>query len=126
MDNRTLVGIVIVVVLVLAGLPVVSKIVKESRGPDPALDAGHIERIQQAVDAYGQDMGAYPPYLAALTPDYLDSVPTAHDGKSFFYDARTGLVAPPQVPVKKAKEGTGLTPMGDAMTGLSVQEELNF
>ena len=65
--------------------------------------------------------------LAALVPDYLDSVPTTYDGKTFTYNSQTSAVGlPGKTPTARESTGSGITPVGDAFTGLSVQNELDF
>ncbi len=127
MDPKT-VKIIIGVVLVVAAIPTIPKVLQALKGPDPALDTRNIQRIQEAVQSFTNDAGYYPSSLSALVPDYLDAVPTTNDGKAFTYDARTSLVAMPVKATTNAREptGSGLSPVGDAFTGLSVQNELDF
>ena len=128
METKTLVKVTIGIVVVVAAFPLLPKVLDALKSPDPATDAQNLERIQLAVEAYGDDVGHYPASLAALVPDYLDAVPTTFDGRAFTYNPRTSAVGLPGKTASTPREspGSGLTPMGDALTGLSVQNELNF
>ena len=128
METKTIVKIIIGIVVVVAAFPFLPKLLDALKDPDPAKDAQNLERIQQAVQAYNDAAGRYPASLAALVPDYLDSVPTTYNGKAFTYNPRTSVVGLPVKTSSTAREssGSGLTPMSDAFTGLSVQNELNF
>ncbi len=128
MDTKTIVKVIIGIVVVIAAIPFVPKFLEAFKEPDPAMDAQNLERIQQAVQAYNDATGRYPASLAALVPDYLDAVPTTYDGKAFAYNPRTSEVGLPGRTASTPREspGSGLTPMGEALTGLSVHDELNF
>ncbi len=127
MDPKT-VKIVIGVVLVVVAIPTIPKVLQALKGPGPALDAQNLKRIQEAVQDFTYDAGYFPSSLSALVPDYLDAVPITNDGKAFTYDARTSAVSMPVKATANAREptGSGLSPVGDAFTGLSVQNELDF
>ena len=129
MDNAMLLKGIIAIVVVLAALPFVPTVLDALKSPDPALDGKNLERLQQEIQAYGDDTGYYPASLASLVPDYLEAVPRTHDGKAFTYNAQTGMVGLPGAVTSSAARDSGnvgLTPVGDAFTGLSVQNELNF
>lgn len=128
METKTLLKIIVGIVVVLVAIPLVARVLDELKGPDPAMDAQNVERIQQAVQAYDEATGYYPASLAALVSDYLDAVPTTNDGKAFTYNPRTGAVGLPGKTASNARDSsdTGITPVVDAFTGLSVQNELNF
>ena len=128
METKTLVKVIIGMVVVVAAIPFVPEVLDALKGPDPEMDAQKLERIQQAAQAYGEATGYYPASLAALVPDYLDAVPTTNDGKAFTYNPRTNAVGLPGDTMSTGREpsNVGLTPVGDAFTGLSVQSELNF
>lgn len=128
METKTLLKVIAGIVVVVAAFPLLPKILDALKSPDPAMDAQNLERIQQAIQAFGEDAGYYPASLAVLVPDYLDAVPTTYDGKAFTYDSRTSVVGLPVKASSKAREstGSGLSPVGDAFTGLSVQNELDF
>lgn len=129
MDKRVLIGVGVFVALLLA-LPILAPLAKQLKGPDLELDAANQERIYQAVQSYGRQMGYYPPSLEALVPTYLESVPVTSMGEAFTYSAQTGVVgAPSSAPQEKKARGSapvgGAGPMGEVMTGISIQEELN-
>ena len=128
METKTLVEIIIGMVVVVAAIPFVPKVLDALKGPDPAMDALNLKRIQDALQAYSEARGYYPMELAGLVPDYMDAVPTTYDGKAFTYNPQTSAVRLPGKTTSTAREssGIGLTPVGDAFTGLSVQNELNF
>ncbi len=128
METKKLIGIAAAVLVVFAAVPFLPKILNELKGPDPAMDTKNLAEIRQAIDAYGQATGRYPTSLEALCPDYLAAVPKTHDQKAFHYDPRTGAVSDPAKSAANAQEpaGTGLTPAGDGIVGLSVHNELNF
>lgn len=95
-------------------------------------DADNLARIRDAINKYGRDTGYYPPTLSALAPLYLDPLPYAASGAPYGYDPQTGQVwapgqaAPPAAPqASRAPGGMGAEPMGEAMTGIAVQNELN-
>jgi hypothetical protein len=54
------------------------------------------DRIVQAIEAYNQAKGFYPPALADLVPDYLPDVPVTSSGQPFFYRVfeRTTVMSP--------------------------------
>lgn len=128
METSTLVKLVIGIVIVLAILPLLPKILEALKTPEVTTDAENLEQIQAAVQAYREATGYYPAALSVLAPKYLDAVPSANNGQPFVYDSQTGKVSLPvtAMPTGREAPGTGLTPMGDAITGQSVQDELNF
>ncbi len=109
-----------------------------ARGPS---DAEKMARIRAAIDRYGQASGYYPPSLQALTPTYLSQVPKTATGQDFIYYPQNGaLYVPGQYGTGYARQspGTGQTrsrqgrgvaqgvgPMGEVMTGMAVQQQLN-
>ena len=128
METKTLVKVIVGIVLVMAAFPLLPKVLDAMKSPDPAMDAENLGRIQEAVQAYGAGTGYYPASLAALVPHYLDALPTTYDGKAFTYDPRTSAVGLPgkTASIPRESPGSGVTPMVDAFTGLSVQDELDF
>lgn len=94
-------------------------------------DRANMERIREAINAYGMRTGFYPPSIEALVPQYLAELPKTESGHAFLYDMRTGALAHPAAGTQSAagtapapRPGTGLSPMGEAMTGLSMQQQL--
>lgn len=128
METQTLVKVIVGIVIVIVAIPFVPKILDAIKGPDPAMDAVNLERIQEAVLDFGDAEGQSPTSLGDLVPKYLDAIPSTHDGRAYAYNSETGFVGMPERITSDAGEpsGSGLTPMGDAITGLSVHEELDF
>lgn len=105
-----------------------------------ANDAQKIAQIRAAIDSYGQAVGFYPPSLAALVPTYLAEVPKSDSGQDFLFNPQDGaLSAPasaapaapqqaaapmprPQTPAVGGAAGAG--PMGEVMTGMAIQNEM--
>lgn len=95
------------------------------------------EQIRQAINNYGQAVGYYPPSLQALVQyGYLQSVPKTSSGKDFVFHPENGaLYHPAELAQQQAQQdpaqqrsgasagGAGL--MGETMTGIGVQNELN-
>ena len=128
METKTLVMGIAGILILLAAIPYVPDMLEKFRGPDPAIDVQNMARIQEAVQTYGDTTGYYPDSLAALVPDYLETIPRTNEGKAFTYDAQTNTVG---MPVEKATtatnpSGTSISPYADSVTGLSVQNELDF
>src|SRR5690606_24913795 len=105
----------------------------QSNEPDPALDNQRMERLNKAIENYATINRQYPSSLDALVPEFLAAVPVNSTNMPFNYDPATGVVTNPAPAVET--EGTrqstrsgggGISPATDAMTGLSVSEELNF
>jgi hypothetical protein len=103
-----------------------------------------LRQIQNAINQYGMAVGYYPPTLSALVPTYLQSVPKTDGGEDFYYNcsdgtlkhpaARNGLMttagapARPAAPAANRPAGTavgGAGPMGEVMTGVGMQNQLN-
>ena len=110
------------------GIPVLANLAKEE--PDHAADGQSMTALQQAVNAYARQAGQYPLALETLVPGYIASVPKASTGKDFRYKYGTGQLTTPYPPPKgmtTIRPSSGNVPlMGDAFTGLSVSNELNF
>lgn len=128
METKTFVKVIICIVVVIAAFPLLPKVLEALKSPDPAMDAENLGGIQEAVQAYAAATGYYPRSLAALVPDYLEAVPTTYDGQAFTYNPQTSAVGLPgkTASIPRESSGSGITPMVDAFTGLSVQNELNF
>ena len=103
-------------------------------------NADKMTQIRNAIYQYGMATGYYPTSLDQLAPTYLPQVPKANNGLSFIYDPQTGALYEPQgatptqqMPVggntqrsagrQPAVGGGGL--MGETMTGIGIQNELN-
>ncbi len=99
-----------------------------------------IAQIRAAIDKYGRATGYYPTSLDQLAPTYMPEVPMANNGMPFRYDPQTGAVFEPQgqtpnqtMPYggqqqqqagrQPAAGGGGL--MGETVTGIGIQNELN-
>jgi len=98
-----------------------------------ANDMQKMQRITDAINAYGRNTGYYPPTLNDLTPAYIEAIPITDSGQSFQYNNQSGAVTHPgqafqpqqqaQQPNRGASGGTG--PLGETMTGIQMQQELN-
>ncbi|MBN2308194.1 MAG: hypothetical protein JXR94_04440 [Candidatus Hydrogenedentes bacterium] len=104
-------------------------------------DNQKMAEIRAAINQFGQATGRYPWNLAELTPTYLKEVPKTASGAEFLYDMRDGGVYHPN---PAELQQTGPSPgvpnpvqprggppvgggglMGEAITGMGVQQELN-
>lgn len=103
-------------------------------GPQPvANDNVSLAKIREAINKYGTAIGYYPPTLQALVPTYIDSVPKASNGEDFIYYAQDGTLINPATttPATRAQANQGRPmvggggPMGEAMTGIAIQNDLN-
>ncbi len=96
----------------------------------PASDMQTLEKIQQAINQYGTATGFYPNSLDDLVPQYLSSPPRTESGELFIYNNQNGYLAHPGQQVLQpgaapgAPPGTGLSPMGQYMTGAGVRESM--
>ena len=96
-------------------------------------DAQKMQRINTAINAYGNATGYYPGDLYQLVPDYLGKLPSSDGGSPFLYDSNTGAVTDPdpsyasQQAPRPAQRGFGGggSPAVEAMTGLGIAQELN-
>lgn len=94
-------------------------------------------RIRGAINQYGMSTGYYPTSLDQLAPTYLPQVPKANNGQPFIYDPQTGALYEPQgkSPTQTMPQGGqmgnrqpgvgGGGVMGETMTGIGIQNELN-
>ncbi len=103
-----------------------------------AQDLQLIQQIQAAIGNYGQTTGFYPPTLDDLYPTYLKVVPRTASGEQFLYNNQNGSVTHPRqaqsasspaAPAPQAAQGNvpmgGAGPMGEVMTGVGMQQQLN-
>lgn len=132
-DNRLLIGGIIIIALIVA-IPVVGPMLRGS-GYDPVADSHKIDTLNKAVASYARANNQYPPSLHHMVPQYLAEVPLNSTRHQFEYDPRTGTVINPAAVAAEAAGGKtagggrtggsgGISPATDAMTGLSVSEEL--
>ncbi|MBX3180981.1 MAG: hypothetical protein KF886_26855 [Candidatus Hydrogenedentes bacterium] len=114
--------------------PMAGKVLRESTGIDPA-DYATMEHIRNAIIAYGTRTGFYPDTLDTLAQaGLLPAPPRTAAGEPFLYNNQTGLVQHPRATgggMAAAPRAGGGVPagggglMGEAMTGIAIQEELN-
>ena len=113
-----------------------------------ANDQQKMNQIRGAVNQYGRAVGYYPPSLQALVPTYLQAVPKTDSGQDFVFYPQNGLLlhpmqlaqesmpgaqpqpqAPPtpapQPPPRANAGAAGTGPMGEVMTGIGIQNQLN-
>lgn len=104
-------------------------------GPTPA-DRQKLNDIRAAIDRYGRATGYYPTSLAALAPTYITQVPKTDSGQDFHYDPVTGALRHPlelgqpgaavaQPPARPMAGAGAAGPMGEVVTGMGVQNQLN-
>lgn len=111
--------------------------VAASGGPTPQ-DQQMIQQIQVAINNYGQATGFYPASLDDLYPNYLSSPPRTASGEAFIYDNQNGFVGHPHQakaaagapaaaapPRANVPMGGGTGPMGEVMTGVGMQQQMN-
>lgn len=134
-SEKLLIGGVILIALIVA-LPFVKPLFSKTNQYDAVADSHKLKQLSDAVNAYGQKNGQYPPSLFYLAPDYIDVIPLTSTNKEFQYDPTTGTISNPSAPAamdtglakdskSKSRGNGGITPATDAMTGLSVANELN-
>lgn len=104
--------------------------------PTPA-DYQKLQTVQMAIARYAQQKGAYPASLETLVPSYLLILPKTDAGQNLNYSPQTGTVSLPGQAGKSPAivAGTpagrsmgvvgGSGPMGEVMTGIAVQNQLN-
>jgi type II secretory pathway pseudopilin PulG len=97
-------------------------------GPTPE-DVQQMQAISAAIQQFGRQTRRYPGSLEALVPRYLPAVPLTSSGEAFLYDPRSGRVAHRLAVAMPAPgqphPGYAGGPMGEAMTGIGMQRELN-
>ena len=134
-DNKLLIGGLIIIAAVLA-IPIIGPMIR-GNGYDPVADSHKLDTLNKAVANYARTMNQYPPSLHHLVPKFLAEVPLNSVRQQFEYDPRSGTVInPAAVAAAAAAEGKtanggrigggggGISPATDAMTGLSVSQEL--
>lgn len=117
--------------------PVTGRVLDDDSGPAPE-DYLLMERINTAINAYGNATNYYPGSLDDLArAGYLPAPPRTAAGEQFLYDNQTGAVTHPKdgyrAPVTAAapRPNRGMPaaggggPMGEAMTGIAMQQQLN-
>lgn len=96
-------------------------------------DAQKLQTLAEAVQRYGRETGRYPVSLWSLVPNYVPQLPKTANGLDFLYDPRNGGVylppgatspAMPQPPPRTRAMGGG-SPMGEAMTGIGISNQLD-
>lgn len=94
-------------------------------------DTQKIEQIRGAINQYGTAVGFYPPTLDALVPQYLSAVPRSAAGQEFIYNNQNGYLAAPETSTAGQNRPAGgvamggAGPMGEVMTGIGMQNQLN-
>lgn len=116
--------------------PIIGKILDTDDGPS-ASDYLLMEDIAAAINAYGNATGYYPETLDVLSQTgYLAQLPRTEGGLEFTYQNQTGAFSHPSGgTVSPALPGTpnrgggagvgGAGPLGEVMTGIAMQEQLN-
>ena len=109
-----------------------------ARVPFTASDRQNLQKVKDAIYLFWESTGYYPRSLDDLDPLYMERVPKLSSGGVFVYDPQTGSVyhpaerAVPRTPGPVNAQATrggapvgGAGPMGEVMTGIAVQNELN-
>lgn len=132
MDTKQVLLIIAVIIGLLIVIPLIPKAIRELKGPDPEVDQRNLVVIERAIKEFVKVRGQNPETLDALAPMYIAHgiVPRTADGQSFLYDPYTAAVSIPKALPKNiitiGGGGSGMSPMGDAMTGMSVADEMNY
>lgn len=87
-------------------------------------------RLQQAINMYMGEKGGYPASLNDLVPNYIDAIPKRVDGQYWGYDPQTGRLLETSVPepsgiMSGAFPVGGGGPLGAAVTGMGMQQQMN-
>lgn len=97
-----------------------------------AVDGRTLRQIQDAINQYGTAVGYYPPTLDALVPQYLPTPPRTASGQEFIYNNQNGALSAPAsaAPGAGAYNSGGVAvggagPMGEAMTGIAISNQLD-
>lgn len=103
-------------------------------GSIPPADLETMNRIREAINRYGMATGYYPPTLDALYPGYLSVLPRTAAGEPYLYNNQNGEVqhpraasgagAAPGMPAGSPSALGGVGPMGEVMTGIGMQQQL--
>jgi len=102
-----------------------------SQGPTQG-DIQKMNQLARAIDRYGRTTGYYPGSLAELVPNCLAAIPRTDGAREFIYDPQTGYVYHPSQfnTQTQPAQAMGTTPgasgpMGEALTGIGIQNQLN-
>jgi hypothetical protein len=102
------------------------------KGPTTA-DRQRANQVANAIFQYGQATGYYPNTLYDLVPYYLAAYPRTDGGQDFLYNNQTGELFHPaqfarnqgQPNQRRGAGGAGAGPLGEVMTGVAMQNDLN-
>ncbi len=106
--------------------------------PFTATDRQNLQKVKDAIYLFWESTRYYPQSLDDLDPLYMETVPRLTSGGVFMYDPQTGSVYHPselaaaQKPAlahgQASRRGApvgGAGPLGEVMTGIAIQNELN-
>ncbi len=107
-----------------------------SSGGVAEADLQMLADIRNAINQYGTATGFYPNTLDDLYPKYLAKQPRTVAGEAFIYNNKDGYLAHPRegqspapvsAPAQRGGGGAmgGAGPMGEVMTGIGMQNQLN-
>jgi len=115
--------------------PVTGSVLDQPLAGPTASDEALMTSIRYAIDQYGQTTGYYPGSLNDLVPGYLSEYPLTESGKPFVYDPQNGALSYPgghprrasgaATPNSQAVPMGGAGPLGEQMTGIAIQQQLN-
>ncbi|MDX9975844.1 MAG: hypothetical protein RBU21_22885 [FCB group bacterium] len=121
----------------LLDAPVSVAVAPTPTGPT-AGDWQTLTELNNAIRNYANATGTYPPTLYSLVPGYLPAVPKTAGGQDFTYDPQYGAAYLPQSsamggstppPAAAVPRGAGAVggggPMGEAMTGIGISNQLD-
>lgn len=93
-------------------------------------DRSNLKALEDAVFAYWQATSDYPAAIRDLAPNYIATIPMLSSGGAFIYDAQTGAVyhpndlAAPAAGAAPVGAGGGAGSLGEATTGIAIQNQL--
>ena len=99
-------------------------------GPVPE-DLRKMRALSAAIQQHARRTRQFPSNLEMLAPNYFAEVPRTSTGQAFLYNPQTGRIGhpqattTPQAPVARPRQGYAGGPMGEVMTGIAMQRELN-
>ncbi|MCL4218247.1 MAG: hypothetical protein KJ052_14765 [Candidatus Hydrogenedentes bacterium] len=109
-------------------------------------DMDKIQQLLNGIERHAADTGRYPASLQHLVPYYLPQLPKTASNMDFLYDPRTGTVyhpnpdelaaqqapavarqqtSPPAAGQSRSGVGGGGGLLGETMTGIAIQQDLN-
>ncbi|ORX22345.1 prepilin-type N-terminal cleavage/methylation domain-containing protein [Thermoanaerobacterium sp. PSU-2] len=85
--------IVVIAILGILAAIAVPRVTNSLSNAKNNANSANLQIVQEAVERYNAENGNYPSSLNDLVPNYLKSIPTLQDGKTFNYDQSSGTVS---------------------------------